>query len=174
MGEHSRRSNLITSIAFLSNATDKCKVTMHAEKEKAMTVHFPRKVVKFAQLSNRLWGLILDYQDAASRSTKHQFIFRDSNKYRKSSNRKQFVSTVEENMKCMLEADFDQAVKAQKAHEALGTPTVQDLKVTICVNLIKDFKITSEDADLAEKSFGPDTGNLKGKTARSAPEAIQD
>ena len=174
LGEHLRDSNSITNIISLSDATDKHKVTMGTEKEKAMVVHFSNKIVKFAQLSNRLWGLIPDHQDEVSSSTKRQFIFRDPNKYNKSLNHKQFVSTVEENRKHVSEADFARAVKAQKAYEALGTPTVQDLKAAIRMNLIKDNEITSKDMDLAEKAFGPGAGNLKGKTARSTPEAVQD
>ena len=36
------------------------------------------------------------------------------------------------------------------------------------------MEVTSKDVDLAEKAFGPDTGNLKGKTTQSTPEVIYD
>ena len=42
------------------------------------------------------------------------------------------------------------------------------------MNLIKDIEITPKDLDLVEKAFGPDAGNIKGKTAQSTPEAVQD
>ena len=48
-------SNSMTNIISLSDITDKYKVTMDTEKEKVMVVHFPNKIVKFIQLSNRLW-----------------------------------------------------------------------------------------------------------------------
>ena len=41
------------------------------------------------------------------------------------------------------------------------------------MNLIKDIEITSKDLDLAEKAFGPDIGNLKGKTIQSTLKAVQ-
>ena len=74
----------------------------------------------------------------------------------------------------MLEADFARVIKARKLYKALGTPTTEDLKVAIRMNLIKDIKITSKDLDLAEKAFGSETGNLKGKTIRSTPGVVQD
>ena len=61
LGEHSYNSISMTNIISLSNITNKYKVTIDTEKEKAMVVHFLNKIVKFTQLSNRLWGLIPDH-----------------------------------------------------------------------------------------------------------------
>ena len=56
---------------------------------------------------------------------------------------------------------------ARKALQTIGTPTTKDLKAMRKMNLIKNSKITTADINLAEKAFGPDVGEIKGKTTRS-------
>ena len=41
------------------------------------------------------------------------------------------------------------------------------------MNLIKNSKITTADINLAEKAFGPDVGEIKGKTTRSKPKVSE-
>jgi hypothetical protein len=50
----------------------------------------------------------------------------------------------------------------------MGTPTVDDLKAMIHMNLIKNNVVTMDDVNLAEKAYGPDVGGIKGKTTRSS------
>ena len=45
--------------------------------------------------------------------------------------------------------------------------------VEICVILARGNVATAEDVVLAEKTFAPDMGGLKGKTTRSRPLAAQ-
>ena len=54
----------------------------------------------------------------------------------------------------------------------MGTPTSQDLKAMIQMNLIRNNSVTTEDVDLATKVFGPDIGAIKGKTTRSRPTQV--
>ena len=44
----------------------------------------------------------------------------------------------------------------------------------IRMNLIKNNRVTTKDIVLAEKAFGPDVGELKGKTTRSKPRVAVD
>ena len=57
--------------------------------------------------------------------------------------------------------------------QALGTYSANDFKVTIRMNLTGDNEVTTEDVELAEKTFRPDIGELKGKVKRSRPLPIQ-
>ena len=77
------------------------------------------------------------------------------------------VSEVEDNLKYMSERQQNSAKMARKAFQALGTPTLDDFKAMLCMNLIKNAKVTTKDINLAEKAFGPDVGYLKSKTTRS-------
>jgi hypothetical protein len=45
----------------------------------------------------------------------------------------------------------------------MGTPTVEDLKAMIWMNLIKNKVVTTDDVNLATKAFDPDIGGMKNK-----------
>eukprot|EP00957_Ditylum_brightwellii_P077364 5878570-Ditylum_brightwellii.AAC.1 len=60
----------------------------------------------------------------------------------------------------------------RKTLEALGTPSIQDLKAMIQMNLICDNEVTTKGVDPAEQAFGPDLGAIKGKTTRQRPNPI--
>ena len=53
----------------------------------------------------------------------------------------------------------------------MGTPSIKDLKATICAGIIKDCPVTVSDVDITETLYGPNIGTLKGKTTRSKPVA---
>eukprot|EP00957_Ditylum_brightwellii_P017806 1340244-Ditylum_brightwellii.AAC.1 len=67
-----------------------------------------------------------------------------------------------------------QTKKARNLLEALGTPTVNDLKAMIRMNLIRSNNVTSKDMDLAKIAFRPDLGTIKGKRTREQPTPIED
>ena len=56
---------------------------------------------------------------------------------------------------------------ARKFSQALYTHSASNFKTVIRVNLTRDKEVTTEDAALAENSFGPDVGGLKGNNTRS-------
>ena len=48
----------MTNSLSLSNVADEHRVALDASEEKALQVCFPREIVKFKELINRLWGII--------------------------------------------------------------------------------------------------------------------
>ena len=52
-----------------------------------------------------------------------------------------------------------QASKAQKVCTASGVPNFASFKVVARVSLIKSSTVTTEDVQLAEKSYSPDLGS---------------
>ena len=76
------------------------------------------------------------------------------------------MNTVKDNIKYMSNKQKERVKAAQKAMQALGTPTTYNFKATIRMNLIRNAKITTKDINMAEKAYGPDVGAKKGKTAR--------
>eukprot|EP00957_Ditylum_brightwellii_P114694 8745996-Ditylum_brightwellii.AAC.1 len=54
----------------------------------------------------------------------------------------------------------------------MGTPTVEDLKVMVHMNLIRNNEITTDDVILAMRAFGPDIGAIKSKITCSKPTPI--
>ena len=65
--------------------------------------------------------------------------------------------------------EYERVKVDQKSSKALGTHAENDFKAVICVSLTRDNEVTIEDVELAENTFGPDSGRLKGNTTRSKP-----
>ena len=86
----------------------------------------------------------------------------------------QFVNTVDENLEYMTERQIKRAKKARELYKAMGSPTIEDLKAIIRMNLIKNNEVSTADVNLAEKAFGPDIGAIKGKTTRRKPMPVVD
>jgi hypothetical protein len=57
-------------------------------------------------------------------------------------------------------------------YHAVGTPSVQDFKALLRMNMIHNNPVTTSDIELAEKIFGQDIGSLKGKSVRHKPIAV--
>ena len=155
LGEHWFNSDSMTNIIAMKDMTDKYRVTMDSAVEKALFVHMPEKIVVFKQLENNLYGM--DPEDPTSYISKGKY----------NSKNIQMMNIVEDNLNMMSERQQRKAKMARKAFQAIGTPTTQDFKAMIRMNLIKNSKVTTADINLAEKAFGPDVGEIKGKTTRS-------
>eukprot|EP00957_Ditylum_brightwellii_P205561 15344405-Ditylum_brightwellii.AAC.1 len=54
----------------------------------------------------------------------------------------------------------------------MGTPSMENLKDLIRMNLIRNNKEISEDTNLYTRAFGPDVGALRGKTTGQKPTFI--
>ena len=54
----------------------------------------------------------------------------------------------------------------------MGTPTLDNLKAIIQMNLIKNNVVTMYDVNLAMKSYSPDVGEIKRKTKRIRPTSV--
>ena len=79
----------------------------------------------------------------------------------------QFLNMLEDNSKFLSPRQQKRVKQARELYKAMGTPTVDDLKAIICMNLIKNNTVTTADVNLATKAYGPDVGGIKGKTTRS-------
>jgi hypothetical protein len=150
LGEVWYNRHSITNIIALSDMTKKFPVMMDSSKEKALLVHFPDKVVKFKQMKSGLYAMNP----------------RDPENFGSISSQSHLIQTLEENLKYISPRQLKRAYKARELYDAMGTPTVEDLKAMIRMNLIRNNKVTTKDVNLAIKAFGPDVGNIKGKTTR--------
>jgi hypothetical protein len=85
----------------------------------------------------------------------------------------QFLTTVKDNMKFLSKRQQERAKKARELLEVMGTPTVDDLKAMIRMDLIKNNVVTTEAVNLATKAYGPDISGIKGKTTRQKPTTVK-
>ena len=148
--------NTLTNIISLAHMAEKFRVTYDSNVEKALCVHLPDRIVKFHQLRNNLYALNPS----------------DKNYLGEETDKAQFVNTIEENMRFLSPRQKERVKKAQKLYEAMGTPTMDDLKAMIRMNLIRNNEVTTEDINLAVKTYGPDVGHIKGKTTRQKPSPV--
>ena len=84
------------------------------------------------------------------------------------------VTTVADNASNISNADYAQAVLAQKIPKIIGRPTTQTFIYFIENNLLSNCPVNRRDILRAEQIFGPDIGSLKGKTVRRQPPRVED
>ena len=151
--------NGITNIFSYAEMAKRYRITSDSSVEKAFTVHLPQKKVKFEEIENGLYVFIPNK-------------FKIPEKMPEKFKNVQFLSSVKENKKFVTLNQFERAKKAQELYHAIGTPSVQDLKAVLRMNLISNNPVTTEDIEMAERIFGPDIGSLKGKTVRRKPAQV--
>jgi hypothetical protein len=84
----------------------------------------------------------------------------------------QILNTLEENLELLSPRQQKRAKIARELYKAMGTPTVDDLKAMIQMNLFKNNVVTANHVNLATKAYGPDVGAIKGKTTRGKPTPV--
>ena len=83
-----------------------------------------------------------------------------------------FVMTVESNKLPFSKRQISGAEKARNLYASLGYPSSKDFKWILQSNQIKDCPVTTQDADVATKIWGPNIAALKGKTTRRTPTPV--
>jgi hypothetical protein len=140
----------ITNIFSYAKMAKHHRITYNSNKEDAFTVYLPNKRIKFTKPDQGL------------------YIFKPKIK---KTNRigSPFVNTIDKNKIFFTTWQVDKAKQARELYHALGTPSIQDFKAILCMNLIATNLMTTEDIKIAEEIFGLDIGSLKGKTTKRKP-----
>jgi hypothetical protein len=82
------------------------------------------------------------------------------------------INTMEENASFLSPRQLARAQRARKLYYALGTPSIDDLKAIIRMNMIRNNEVTTDDVNLAMKVYGPDVAGIKGRTTRNRPRPV--
>ena len=82
------------------------------------------------------------------------------------------IITVKHNMQGYTTRQIRKADEARKLYHIIGTPTVENFKGLLKMNMIANNPITVEDVDRAEKIYGPSIYSMKGKTTRAKPKVV--
>ena len=83
------------------------------------------------------------------------------------------VTTIADNNSSFSNADYSQAMLAQKIQKIIGRPTTRAFIYFIENNLLPNCPVNCRDVLRAEQIFGPDIGSLKGKTVRQQPPRVE-
>ena len=86
----------------------------------------------------------------------------------------QLMNTVEENKIFSTKCQQEEAKRARKLYNLVGCRSVEDLKLVIQMNLIRDNTVTNKAVQWATKLYGPDIGQLKAQTTRIKPNSVVD
>ena len=117
--------------------------------EDAFIVHLPDKPVLFERIGMNLYV----FKPPTSSKTENA----------------PMLNTIVENKTFYTEHQFERAKRSFDLYQALGMPLINKFKATICMNMINNDPVTTNDINIAKKSFGPNVGTLKGKTTRRKP-----
>ena len=83
-----------------------------------------------------------------------------------------YITTVTENKQKYSQNDVKRADGVRALQKVIGHPTAKQLSYLLDHHLIPNSPFTSHDVQRAEQIYGPDLGNLKGKTTRRDPPSV--
>ena len=101
-------------------------------------------------------------------NTKTKYIFHESYDglyyHEVNSTQQIYITTVTENKQKYSQNDVKRADGVRALQKIIGHPTARQLSYLLDHHLIPNSPFTSHDVRRAEQIYGPDLGNLKGKT----------
>jgi len=83
------------------------------------------------------------------------------------------VNTVQDNFEGHTKHDIAKAKEARRLQGMIGNPTDKEFKGMVREKLITNYPVTVQDVENANRIFGPDLANLRGKTIRTKPEHVR-
>jgi hypothetical protein len=83
------------------------------------------------------------------------------------------VNTVQRNFKGYTCHDIERAKEAQCIQGMIANPTEREFAGMVREQLLTNCPVTVRDVDNANRIFGPDLANLRGKTTRTEPERVR-
>ena len=83
------------------------------------------------------------------------------------------VNTVRDNFEGHTKHDIAKAKEARRLQGMVGNPTDKEFKGMVREKLITNCPVTVQDVENANRIFGPDLANLRGKTIRTKPEHVR-
>jgi hypothetical protein len=82
------------------------------------------------------------------------------------------ITTVRNNFEGFTKRQVKQAIQARRLMSMIGAPTEREFQELVRLNHLKDCPITNSDIIHANKIFGRDLANIRGKTVRRKPKHV--
>ena len=144
-------------------------ITFDSKKGDAFLIHTLDGVIKFERTPEGLYNFRPSqaYKDGLAQEAKRK------DKDDDPEGQSNLVTTLAENRHGYTQRQFERAKRARKLYHIIGTPTVENFKALLRMNIIQNCPVTVEDVTIAEKIFGPSISSLKGKSTRSKPKPVE-
>ncbi len=84
-----------------------------------------------------------------------------------------FPASVRGNLEGHTRHEIGKANEARRLQGMIGNPTEREFKGMVREKLIANCPVTVQDVHNANRIFGPDLANLRGKTTRKKPEHVR-
>ena len=84
------------------------------------------------------------------------------------------MNVVKNKIEGFTEKQVKRSQEARQIYCRIGEPAVENMKMIIRQNLIKNFPVTTRDVHLDNRTFGPDISMLKGIFTRAKPVQVID
>lgn len=140
----------MANVISLANMSKKYHVQYDSAKEDAIIVTHGECKAKFIRTKSGLYAKKIKMADVATC----------------------MVETVKENENFYTPRQISRAKRARELINALGYPSISDVKNILKMNSIRNCPVTLEDVILAENIYGKNIASLKGKTTRKKPEVV--
>jgi hypothetical protein len=133
----------IANIFGFSDRKKKHRITYDSNKKDAFIVHMDNENIKFE--CSPLYQYLV--------SEGYQRGLKEDQKENGASN---LISIVAENRKGYTLRQFERAKEARRLYHIVGTPTVNNFKSLLQMNVIQNCPVTVEEVNISEKILGPD------------------
>ena len=127
LGQRWFNKNAITNVISLADMANHYRITYDSGKERVFNVHMPHRIIKFYELRNGLYAMNPSIERKPTERQAYQLL-----------------NTVEENKYFMSDNQLKRAKMARQLYHALGTPSINDLKAMIQMNLIRNNEVTDQ------------------------------
>ena len=150
----------IANIFGLSDLKKKYRVTYDSQNGDCFDVHMKGKIIKFKCNKDGLYEYNVsdDYLTGVADEKKKEI--------------SHVIETVKENRSGFSDRQYIRAKAARELYHNVGSPTVDNFKSLLKMNVIKNCPVTIDDVNNAEKIFGPALSTLKGKSTRRSPRPV--
>src|SRR5210317_875477 len=138
------------NVLSLSGLTDQYRVTFDSSVDDAFIVHNKNNMTRFGRTQEGFYGRNFEKKQINA------------------------VQQVDENMEGFSRNEVEKAKQARKLYHMVGAPTIENFKMMITGNMIKNCPMSVADVEVSKKIWGKDISRLKGTTVRKTPRAVVD
>ena len=167
----------LANVLSLKSVAEKHRVTYDSwDRDGVFKVHTKNGVVEFKPTERGLHYVAMSVEGDV---VQHMLVTADVSKEKdeeeiESANEEcMMVTTVRGNLEGHTRHEIEKANEARRLQGMIGNPTEREFEGMVREKLIANCPVTVQDVHNANRIFGPDLANLRGKTTRTKPDHVR-